>query len=290
MSSACPAPAPDLVDIDWARTVRPQQDGYDLAILARLLSDDRPPWLPVGARIDAPPPAGFPCLEGSRTAIGFAGAPLIVQPPFVAVEGIPPALAAAVGLVRRWPEMAAQWPRIVNTIQPYTDPTAAPGRLGSCSHNEAWRFGAIALTADCALGAAQAIVHETAHHKLRALGVDNEQAVRIIRNPAADLFPSPVVGCPRPMTALLHAHYSFMHVLELDLRMLDGEEDPGRRRDIVTLLRRNAVRLAESGETIRRHADTDEAGAPFVGELLRWTDEALGASVAHLRDRADAEG
>jgi HEXXH motif-containing protein len=144
----------------------------------------------------------------------------------------------------------------------------------------------IAVTVNCPLGTAQAIVHETAHHKLRAMGVDNEAATRIIRNPADQLFHSPVVGFPRPMTALLHAHYSFLHVIELDLAMLRGESDPGWRADIITLLRRNVPRVAESGRTIERYAIVDEPGARFISALLDWTTAALAEGEIELRNHA----
>jgi len=142
------------------------------------------------------------------------------------------------------------------------------------------------MTTDCPLGTAQAIVHETAHHKLRAMGVDNETATRIIRNPTDQLFYSPVVGHPRPMTALLHAHYSFLHVIELDLALLRAESDPVRRTGIVTLLGRNMPRVAESGRSIERHAMPDETGKDFIAAVLAWTAEALAEGETILRQYA----
>lgn len=270
--------------IDWGRLARPQEDGSDTAAIEWLLRHAPPPWHPA----DPPPPAP---ADAARIAggivVGLHGGAILPAPRFAPRDGVPPALIEAIALVRHWPAMARQWPRIVQQIQPFVDTEAPPGsRLGSCSHNVRERFGVIAITTDCALGAAQAIVHETAHHKLRAMGIDNETATRIIRNPPDQLFYSPVVGRPRPMTALLHAHYSFLHVIELDLAMLRAERDPARRGDIATLLARNVPRVAQSGESIERHALVDEPGARFISALLEWTAEVLAQGAMTLRQEA----
>jgi hypothetical protein len=270
--------------IDWGRLAKPQENGSDTAGIEWLLRHCPPPWHPTDPRPLAP-------AEGARIAggvtVGLHDGPILPAPRFAPLGGVPAALIEAIALVRHWPAMAQQWPRIVRQIQPFTDTEPPPeSRLGSCSHNVRERFGVIAMTTDCALGTAQAIVHETAHHKLRAMGVDNENATRIILNPADQLFHSPVVGYPRPMTALLHAHYSFLHVIELDLAMLRGESDPVRRADIAALLGRNVPRVAESGQSIERHAIVDEPGARFISALLEWTMDALTEGEMKLRDCA----
>ncbi|PVX29356.1 aKG-HExxH-type peptide beta-hydroxylase [Sphingomonas pokkalii] len=268
--------------IDWGRVAKPQEDGSDTAAIEWLIEASPPPWHPV----DPPPaaPAEAARVEGT-VSVGPHGGPVLPGPRFVPLDDVPATVTEAVALVRHWPAMARQWPRIVHQIQPFADSEASHrSRLGSCSHNVRDRFGVIAMTTECPLGTAQAIVHETAHHKLRAMGVDNEAAIRIIRNPPDQVFHSPVVGRPRPMTALLHAHYSFVHVIELDLAMLRADSDPARRADILTLLGRNVPRVAESGESIERHAMLDEPGERFIAALLDWTAAALAEGEKALRN------
>ncbi len=260
--------------IDWARMARPQRDGYDTDSLAELHRRAPAPWHSSEARL------------GEPVEIGISGPPLLAPPRFLPAAQPFGALGEAIGLVAAWPEMAAQWPRIVSRIQPFTDveTTSQEGkpRIGSCSHNESGRLGLIGLTVDCPLGAAQALVHEAAHHKLRIMGVDNEASVRLLANDPAQMYFSPIVGRPRPMTALLHAHYSFMHVLELDLRLLEVETEEDRHRDVHTLLARNAPRVADMTATLRAAARPDRDGEPFLAALLEWADEALRAAAGLL--------
>jgi HEXXH motif-containing protein len=115
-----------------------------------------------------------------------------------------------------------------------------------------------------------------AHHKLRAMGVANESAIRIVTNPPSDRFPSPVViDQPRPMTAVLHAEYSFIHVTELDLKMIEREEDDRARADIFKLLARNVPKMEAGFATIREHVRTDAEGACFMDAFLAWSDQVL---------------
>ena len=181
--------------------------------------------------------------------------------------------------VRRWPAVAAQWPNIVHTIQCYVDadlPAHGPGRLGSSSHSVDGRPGVIGLTVNCPLATAQAVVHEMAHHKLRAFGVANEQAIRIVTNPPDELYASPIVlDRLRPMTAVLHAQYSFIHVTQLDIFMLEQEDDQDVRSDICALLSRNVLRMEMGFQTLRAHARTDIAGRDFLGSFFEWCIAAL---------------
>lgn len=262
--------------IDWRRMAEPDPDGYDTRMILELLRSEPAPWhaaIPAG-----PPPHREPAIAGGKVAVRIDGDPLLPAPRFAPLPGIPANLEQAVAYVSRWPAAAAQWPRIVHTIQPFTDttlPTGGPPRLGSSSHNAAARYGTIALTVDCPLGAAQAIVHEMAHHKLRVMGVDNEAAIRLVANPPDALYMSPVVGIPRPMTAVLHAQYSFIHVTQLDLMMLEGESDPDRRADILVLLGRNVPRMEAGAALLRRHALLDADGEAFMDAFMAWTDRVL---------------
>lgn len=264
--------------IDWARMAEPQDDGYDIAVTAALMDAEPMPWHAADARCDRIPLGTHPRIAEGRVAVGFDGPPLMPLPRFEPVPGVPATLTEAVARIGCWPAMAAQWPRIVHRVEPYDDMTRPA--LGSCSHNQAARFGVIGLTTGCPLGVAQAIVHEASHHKLRALGVDNEAAVRIVRNDPEARFFSPVVGTLRPMTAVLHAHYAFLHVLTLDLKMFAAFGE--RRGPLATLIARNAPRLAATARTIADAMATDAAGEAFIGAMLTWTRRVLAEADALL--------
>src|SRR5260221_11585139 len=98
-----------------------------------------------------------------------------------------------------------------------------PGPLGSSSHSDEAEFGIIYASVESPLCLAQAMVHEMAHHKLRALGISAESATRLITNDPAQLFDCPIrKDRKRPMIALFHEEYTFVHVTCLDLHMIAG--------------------------------------------------------------------
>src|SRR5262249_33658645 len=123
-------------------------------------------------------------------------------------------------------------------------------------------FGSIAVTVDHHVGFAEGIVHETAHHKLRALGVEVERASRLIRNPADATYPSRIrYDCLRPMSAVLHAQYSYPYILQLDLCILRAHECPSRDRRIVTDSLAIILPKLEFGfGVLKEHWLPDEAG------------------------------
>jgi len=276
--------------IDWSRLVRPQPDGYDSEVA-------------LSFRAERPTPSGEPpsqiavrpvgALAGGDVMVGLSALPLLPAPRFAPVEEIAPNLLRALAYVDLWPEAAVQWRRMVQLIECFTDVTIPETEratyLGSASHSVDRRPGHIGLTVDCALATAQAVVHEAAHNKLRALGVGNETAIRIVINPQDELFPSPVVlDRLRPMTAVLHAQYSFVHVLQLNLKMFEAESDVATRTAIRKLIDRNAVRMQAGRDTIAKHARLDREGEAFVGGLVDWTDQLL--SQAERISSSDARG
>ena len=261
--------------IDWSRMAEPQDDRYDTVTALRLIEEEVTPWRPHASARE--PVQDAPSVCDGTVAIAIRDMPLLPGPRFAPVNELHPNFTKALDYVGRWPAAIAQFPEIIHTVQCFTDTTVAP-RLGSASHSVNDRFGVIGLTVDCPLATAQAVVHETAHNKLRAMGVANEDAIRIVVNPPTDLFSSPVVVDQlRPMSAVLHAEYSFIHVTQLDLMMLEREEDDQIRADILVLLARNVPRMEAGFVTIQRHIRTDKAGEVFIDAFLDWSDRVLRA-------------
>jgi HEXXH motif-containing protein len=138
-------------------------------------------------------------------------------------------------------------------------------------------FGSIAVSVDNHVGFAEGIVHETAHHKLRALGVDIESATRLILNPPERTYPSPIrYDCLRPMSAVLHAQYSYTYIMQLDLHILRAQECPERDRQIVEDSLAVILPKLEFGMTVlKSHLVADMCGEAFFGGLETWTREIL---------------
>jgi HEXXH motif-containing protein len=265
------------LDVDWARTAFPQADGYDTAAIL-----DLHPWRqrPVG---DAP------ALFGGRVAVRNRAGAGLPAPQYAPAPCDHPNLAEAERILGAWPEAAAQAGALLDEIQPWFDssiPESARSIPGSSSHSLEEEFGTIMLTVDQPFGVAQAIVHEMAHHKLRALGVSVTSARRIVGNDSAELYRSPIItDRKRPMTAVLHAQYSFMHVTALDVAVYNAM--PELREQAVFLLARNVPRMEGGRDEIARHMQVaDAAGEAFMAAFTRWSDATLVAGRAIL----DAEG
>jgi HEXXH motif-containing protein len=143
------------------------------------------------------------------------------------------------------------------------------------------------VTVDDALGLAQALIHETAHQKLDALGVHMNKADRLIVNDAAESYPHPhFAGRREPMTAVFHEQYTFIHVAALNLHMLAEADNARERQRILMLLARNTPRMEAGHDEIAGNIRTDRDGALFVDALLKWSRNVLARGRAEL----DANG
>ncbi|MGJ5175406.1 aKG-HExxH-type peptide beta-hydroxylase [Bradyrhizobium oligotrophicum] len=266
-------------NIDWRRIAAPQADGYDTDIVVALASSGPSLLRPMPWQRRAPD--GAPTLFGGRVAIRNRAEPGLAPPRYAPAAPDHPHLAIAEALLDAWPEAAAQVPRLLDTIEVYTDTSMPPDiwlRVpGSSSHSLEAEFGTIMVTIDSPIALAQAIVHEMAHHKLRALGVSLEQAQRLITNDPAALYRSPIITTRRrPMTAVLHAQYSFIHVTALDVAIHDATATPAdQKRLALFLLARNVPRMEAGFEEIRAHVQTDANGAVFIDAFMTWSSQVL---------------
>lgn len=268
----------EISAIDWERMAEPQADQYDTRVTLALATTSGSPLRPEPYVRRSP--AGLPTIAGTDVAIRYLDQPELAPPRFELAPANHANLPRALAFLRRWPAAYQQFLALVDSAHPCVDPQIPPHlravTSGSCSHSHEQWFGTLCVTVDDAIGCAQAFVHEMAHQKLRALGVSIESAWRLIVNDPAERYPSPIrIGVARPMTAILHAQYSFIYIVELDLRMLAAEDDPATRDRILQLLLRNVVRMDAGYETLARNVRTDAAGARFVGAFLAWARRAL---------------
>jgi len=178
-----------------------------------------------------------------------------------------------------WPEVAEQFGELVSVA--YAVDLESPWRQGYSSDH--WITGpfTMAVTGLDAYGTAEGLVHEMAHLKLIYLGVPREGASELLLNPPTELHPSPVRGCDRPLTAILHALYSWMHMLELQLRML-----PTRRQQALQRLARNVAWVAEMDQLVARKARWSRSGEAFHAGARTWIDELLRAGRSSLQHAA----
>jgi HEXXH motif-containing protein len=265
--------------IDWSRLAEPQDDGYDTDVISRLAGDHA---LAVPA-------------DANGSGIWFAVAPVYEGRPdfrrdfarYAVADARHPNLARAVELVNAWPVAAAQARQLVRVVHPALDPAVAPDvgweTISTASHSYEGAFGTMWATVHSALGLAESIVHEMAHHKLRALGVRFSSADRIVANACRELYPSPLLGGRRrPMPAVVHAQYALLHMVALKLALLARDGSRGAEADALvrTLLRRDARLAREGAVIIRRNLVVDEYGLRFMPALWRWQERLLAEAYA----------
>lgn len=265
----------------------PQPDGYDTEITLLLAEQ---------SRMSSRPPAyqprqieeGVTICDG-RVAVRDAPQPTVMPDKIVPAPFKHPNLELGAVYLARWPEAYTQFGRLINTVYPYTDPSQSRlGQLalGSTSYSSGDEFGSIHATVDNALGFAQALVNEMSHQKLRAIGISEEGAARLIEN-GQEECESPVRrGRTWPMTLVFHDQYSFMHVTALDLHMLAAAEREFERHCILMLLARNVPRMQFGYAELAARIKLDADGRLFLDSFMDWSRTILQRGWAEL----DANG
>jgi hypothetical protein len=183
-----------------------------------------------------------------------------------------PNVAIAEELLALFPEARDEFLALVDTFSPLNDRErdmlpvglAEPRIRGAVCGGV--RFGWVYATVYDPVGLAESWLHEMAHWKLRAFGVDYEAAARLIVNDPEERFISPVrTDTTRPMPAVVQAQYAWTYLTDLDVRL--AARDLAEARYYLSL---NVPRLEAGATEIERHARTDEAGAAFLDALLTW--------------------
>jgi len=264
--------------IEWDRCAEPQDDEHDTDVIWNLVTTT---VTPIRRQIHRRRlPEGSPTIFDGAVAVRYFNQ---------FVPGYPrndhgrldhPNIWAAADYVRRWPQAYLQFRRLMDSFHPMIDRNVPESeyniRLGSNSHSDEPMFGAMYASYFDPLGTAEAMVHEMAHNKLRGLGVYVEWAQRIITNPPDELFESPIrKDVLRPMTAVLHAQYSFIHVTQLDLKMIAAETDETMIPKMLFLLAANVPRMEEGFDEMRRNAKLDATGELFMDAFNRWSDKVI---------------
>ncbi|NDD27738.1 MAG: HEXXH motif domain-containing protein [Proteobacteria bacterium] len=280
------------VRIEWNRMAEPQDDLHDSRVVWDLVTTTTSPVRRVPHRRRLP--QGAPTLFDGAVAIRYIadvppGAPQNANGPLQH-----PNMEQAVEYVRRWPAAYQQFRMLMDTFHPMIDTRIPPERwnvqLGSNSHSDEDKFGTMYATVFDPIGTAEAMVHEMAHNKLRGLGIYVEAAQRLITNAPDQLFESPIrKDRMRPMTAVLHAQYSFIHVTQLDLKMLAVETDTRVRDGILSMLAWNVPRMELGYDEIRSSIRVDAMGQMFIDGFFAWSDRVIEEGNQALREMGVAK-
>lgn len=249
--------------VDWSKIAEPQEDGYDTEVVLEFAEK-------AGYRRDLPNPEasvfdGAIAISHDNSLLGYEGC--------VYAPHDHPNLKKAEEIIRAWPVAYRQCKALVQSICFYSLPRFGDDKIiGSiCGPGQAG-FGSIIVTVNHHMGLAEGIVHEMAHHKLRAIGIDMEASKGLLRNSPDERYPSPIrYDCLRPMMAVVHAQYSYTYIAQLDLFALRNQSEPSRDVAIRELSLAVILPKLEFGiDVIEQNARTDDNGETFLAGFMDW--------------------
>lgn len=297
-----------MSNIEWFRVGAPQTDGYDATIIEALESDrwgwsKRPPttdvtlchgtvavypgWSPAlltdgGYTFETKPVSGRGALAKNNytdTKRYLSGEELRAKLNAEWAATLEPHLTTwslgATNLASFLDELWGHWT---------FDMTSS----GSTSHHQslddtlAYPTHAIMVTGQDPHGCSQGIYHEYGHLRLESFGIGlTKHDNRLLANSPNQLFTSPVrVDKPRPMSAVLHAVYSWLFFTENDYQCaVSGLLTPQAYREYSA---HNLPKIANGLATIRAGARWTPEGAQFIAGVMQWGDDLLARGYAQL--------
>ena len=254
------------LETDWSKVARVQTDGYDTEAIRR-------ESLRRARGVFRHPAA--PCIAGTPIKIGYCYGEHL--PPRVTdADPSHPSMMAVAGYLECWPEARKQLDLLIGTVHPVIDPLLpigeAPFLQGSMSHSVEELPGTLVSSIDCPVMLSLNLVHELAHQKLFELGVYKGCADRFLLN-ATDLCYSPIKDTNRPLSAVLHGVFAFLHVLQLELKLLrswSAHVYEGGRMRLIHRAKRNILRVQSGLSELKQNAKLDDPGAAFLEGLEEW--------------------
>jgi hypothetical protein len=255
------------MQIDWTRMAKPQADGYDGEVIRSLELPRRPQTR--GAFRDG-------IIEAIVDVNGYSDYQVALCRESLADP--------------RWAvqmtDFLSSWKAGYGFLVSYLDQCRAfssgnPGRGCHSGHDEVSKDGPIHHNVIVSIddlmlnGTAEGIYHEVGHLRLESLGVWIEHHDgRLIRNAPDELYSSPVRrDKKRPMSAVLHATYSWLMFTENDWQNYSaGAMDVDLFRDYSA---HNLPKLRNGIAEVMRYAKPTRDGEAFLDGMRAWADDLL---------------
>lgn len=242
--------------MDWQLLAEPQDDGYDLECIVEAARERWPNWRPSGR------PPDVHNLHAKKHWIPQAADSEAVR--------------AVMKHLDSWPAMRRTFDEMLDVFSPSLREGWGSGVGCSCGNyqpNSENGLMCVETTVNSTIGGAEGIVHETGHLKLHALGMDLEEHDGcILANDPEELYESPIRKDKlRPMSAVVQAQYSYIHVLQLDLLC----DHPDRHQCIAVYL----PRMEGGHETILKSARwTEGSGEAWWAGFKDWSERVMAES------------
>ena len=170
-----------------------------------------------------------------------------------------------------WPAAERQFFAFTDSVEATLSQVEVGGYVGTrCgSGDDLFTFSS---TVDTPLGFAEAMVHELAHRKLRAIGVTFEDCGMFFNVTRDMLYYSPIrYDAMRPLGAVLHAQYSYTYIMELMCRVALGSPS----RELVDAAVRSRVatilpKLAFGASVLQEVDEVNSDGGSFMSGYWQW--------------------
>ncbi len=261
--------------VDWYRVAYPQGDGYDTAVIEEYaakaygfvpndLVQPTPNWLD-----------GRVVLANNIAA----PAPELVPAPFDHVS-----LQLGERYLQWWPECLEQVKRLVKLVYIFDWPPGVGARGCFCgtpprrgSREDSSPFGEVFSTVFDSVGFVEGVVHEMTHWKLHALGVHFEEwDDALLLNGRDETFESSLrKDKPRPMGAVLHAHWVCLHVLCVDMAAAESKCKGCPKGEDAEHIAAAVKRVKEGQLTVDAGARWTPEGAELWRGIQDWTADLL---------------
>jgi|HubBroStandDraft_6_1064221.scaffolds.fasta_scaffold00172_23 HEXXH motif-containing protein len=260
--------------VEWERLAEPQADNYDSVQVLELGLE-----------------RGYTLQRAASPVMKFDGRVAVLpnyswdSRQFRPASIDDPTISVGCDIIHTWPSAFEQCRSLLSAIFVSNTVGADARTWGSYSGPGSCGFGSVCATVDHPVGFAEAIVHEMAHHKLRAIGVDFESASELLANPPGEVFPSPIrYDKLRPMSAVLHAEYSYTYIAALDIAAIRADNPMSE--DIARFsLAKYLPKLDFGIRVLQESAVTDSAGARFLTAFSCWVEEVLAHGRKILSER-----
>jgi HEXXH motif-containing protein len=255
--------------IDWSRIAKPQEDGYDVAVLNSM---------------DAVQ-FGWRKLEPT-TPVTLADGAIAVRPTRYSMS-MGSGATEALDLTQAWADdqtrYLSAWTAGYRALRGYMDElwpwwSEHTGKGCSSGHHvmtDTLNMRAVYVTVNDRQGCAQGMYHEMAHVRLRTLGIHMDTHTgMLLTNGDDERFNSPVrFDIKRPMPAVLQGLYAWLMFIENDWQLMkagvSSDDDFGQ------YTFHNLPKIANGIAEVKKFARTTNAGAAFLQGIYDWSDDLL---------------
>lgn len=253
--------------MNLAKMVWPQANGYDSLVFNTLTGEN------VGKSELHPDAVANDLIFAGKVRVGYFEQDIMNPPRYQKAFACAEVFRQAEHYLQAWPEMYEQIKILVKVIQPFYDTTIHPKHIefavGSSSSSIGLPLGYICLTVDNPIGVAQAIVHELAHQKIRAIGIIENNTDAIFSN-------APYVSAPLNINqrvlpaAAFHDIYTFTHILQLNISMASLSLSAIEKDHLYQLLLKNSIRIEHALYYLTEEIRTITYYKTFYEKLISW--------------------